>query len=277
MYGDFVIMRNLEKEITYSSGTFRLAGVAMLPEEGLHPGAVFIHGSGDSDRRNSWYQEIARFLASHGIAVLLPDKRGCFKSEGNWRLANFQDLAMDAIAGVKALKSQNGVDPTRVGLIGVSQGGWIAPIAAHKCNDITFIVSISGATTTPLEQLRHQVTQDLRQRGLPTAFSWIVFPISRLLLKIRWPKWPDVENFDPIPLWATLRVPALLIFGEEDEWDNVPVRESLRRLKVALQKEKCRKISVKIFKGSGHGLLNSESKKIRLDFLQLLVKWITSI
>lgn len=101
MHGGFVTMKFFEEEIFYGSGTFKLAGVAMLPKEGLHSGAVFIHGSGDSDRRNRWYQEIACFLASHGVAVLLPDKRGCYKSEGDWRLANFQDLAMDAMLGLR--------------------------------------------------------------------------------------------------------------------------------------------------------------------------------
>ena len=96
-------MKFSEKTIRYRSGDLRLDGVAMLTEGRANPGAVFIHGSGNSDRRNPWYQEIAKYLASHSIAVLLPDKRGCHESEGDWRKANFHDLAEDAIEGVNAL------------------------------------------------------------------------------------------------------------------------------------------------------------------------------
>jgi len=261
-----------EKVIRYRSGDLMLAGVVMLPEGDSHPGAVFVHGSGNSDRTNPWYQEIARHLASHGIAVLLPDKRGCRESEGDWRKADFHDLAADAIAGIKALRTQKSVDPKSIGLIGVSQGGWIAPIAAH-IGDVSFIVSLSGATVTPHEQFRHEVTQDIRQKGLPTALSPIYFPIAQLFLRRRWNRWQDVEDFDPMPLWEKLPVPGLLIFGEDDERDNVPVQESVRRLRAAQRNGRV-ELSVEVFQGSGHGLREPGGKRIRRDFLGLLTEWI---
>jgi len=262
-----------EKAILYRSGALTLAGVVMLPEGGPHPGAVFIHGSGNSDRTNPWYQEIARYLASHDIAVLLPDKRGCHESEGDWGKANFHDLAEDAIVGVNALRAQNNVDPKSIGLIGVSQGGWIAPIAAHM-GDVAFVVSLSGATVTPYEQFRHEVTQDIRQKGLPTAFAHIYFPFAQLFLRRLWPRWRGIKDFDPMPLWETLPVSGLLVFGEQDEYDNVPVQESVRRLEAAIQRNRHADLSIKVFKRSGHGLWEPESKRIRQDFLRLLTEWI---
>lgn len=264
-----------EKDIRYPSGALMLAGVVMLPKGGPHPGAVFVHGSGNSDRTNQWYQEIAQYLASHDVAVLLPDKRGCHESEGDWREANFHDLAADSIAGVKALRAQKGVDPKRIGLIGVSQGGWIAPLAAHE-GDIAFVVSLSGATVTPREQFRHELTQDIRQKGLPAALSRIAFPVARWLLRRRWPRWPDVEDFDPMPLWERLPIPRLLVFGDQDERDNVPVRESVQRLEVVIQQNRRTNLTVKVFQGSGHGLRELGSKRIRQDFLRLLAEWITA-
>lgn len=263
-----------EKDIRYRSSALMLAGVAMLPEGGPHPGAVFVHGSGNSDRTNPWYQEIARYLASHSVAVLLSDKRGCSESEGDWRAANFHDLAADAIAGVKALRAQNGVDLKRIGLIGVSQGGWIAPLAAHE-GDVAFVASLSGATVTPREQFRHEFTQDIRQKGLPAVLSRIAFPIARWLLWRQWPGWSEVEHFDPMPLWDRLPVPGLLVFGDEDEQDNVPVQESVRRLEAAIQRNERTDLTVKVFHGSGHGLREPGSKRIRQDFLRLLAEWIT--
>jgi hypothetical protein len=265
-----------EKAILYRSGALTLAGVVMLPEGNSHPGAVFVHGSGSSDRTNPWYQEIARYLASHGVAVLLPDKRGCHKSEGSWRKANFYDLAEDAIAGVNALRAQNNVDPKSIGLIGVSQGGWIVPIAAHM-GDVAFVVSLSGAAVTPHEQFRHEVTQDIRQKGLPTALFHIYFPIAQLFLRRMWPRWQDVKDFNPMPLWETLPVPGLIVFGDEDEYDNVPVQESVRRLNAAIQRNPRANLTVKVFQGSGHGIREPRSKRIRQDFLNLLTEWITAM
>ena len=265
-----------EKTIQYRSGALTLAGSFMLPEGGPHPGAVFVHGSGDSDRTNPWYQEIARYLTGHGFAILLPDKRGCYESEGDWREANFYDLAADSIAGIKALRAQNGVDPKRVGLIGISQGGWIVPIAAQK-EEVAFVVSLSGATVTPREQFRHEVTQDIRQKGLPAALSHIYYPVARIFLGRLWARWPDVEDFDPMPLWETLSVPCLFVFGEEDEKDNVPVRECVRRLEIVVQQKIRTNLSIKIFQGSGHGLREPGSKRIREDFLRFLVEWINSL
>jgi dipeptidyl aminopeptidase/acylaminoacyl peptidase len=263
-----------EKGILYRSGALTLAGVVMLPAGGLHPGAVFVHGSGNSDRANPWYQEIARYLASHSIAVLLPDKRGCHESEGDWRSSDFHDLAEDAIAGVNSLRAQDNVDPKSVGLIGISQGGWIAPIAAQM-GDVAFVVSLSGATVTPREQFRHEVTQDIRQKGLPIALSYICFPIAQLFLERKWPRWPDVKDFDPMPLWETLPVPSLIVFGDEDEYDNVPVQESTQRLNVAIQRNPRTDLTVKVFQGSGHGLREPGTKHIRQDLLRLLTEWIT--
>ncbi len=265
-------MRFQEKEILYSSGALMLAAVAMLPDSNLNPGAVFIHGSGRSDRTNQWYQEIARHLASHNIAVLLPDKRGCHKSEGDWRKADFHDLAADSIAGVKALQRQNRVDPKRVGLIGISQGGWIAPLAASKY-DVAFVISVSSATVTPIEQFRYEHTQDLREEGFPKAFAHISFPFARLLLRFQWPSWQDVKDFDPIPLWQTMAAPSLLVFGDEDK--NVPVPQSIRRLESTIKQTRQHNLTVKVFHGSGHGLREPGSKQIRSDFLNLLVEWIT--
>jgi len=264
-----------EKGVLYRSGALTLAGLVMLPAGSASPGAVFVHGSGNSDRTNPWYQEIARYLASHGIAVMLPDKRGCYESEGDWRKADFHDLAEDAIAGINALAAQNSVDPNSIGFIGISQGGWIAPLAAHM-RDVAFVVSISGATATPHEQFQHEITQDIRQKGLPTAFSHIYFPIAQLFLKRMWPRWPDVKDFDPIPLWETLPVPGLIVFGDRDEYDNIPVQESIRRLSAAIQRNPRTDLTVKVFQGSGHGLREPGTTRVRQDFLRLLSEWITA-
>ena len=72
------------------------------------------------------------FFASRGLAVLTYDKRGCGGSGGDWKTVDLDVLAQDALAGVRWLKAQPGVDASRVGVWGISQGGWIGPLAASR-------------------------------------------------------------------------------------------------------------------------------------------------
>jgi dipeptidyl aminopeptidase/acylaminoacyl peptidase len=267
-------MKFSTQTIRFPSGPLTLTGDLMIPKGDSHSGAVFIHGSGTSTRHNPWYREIAEYLATHGITVLLPDKRGCNESEGNWRTAHFYDLAEDAIAGVKALSTQTQIDPQAVGLIGISQGGWIAPIAAHQ-QPLSYIVSISGATVCPREQHHHEIRNDLRRKGLPLGLIHLYAPIAQFLLSRRWPSWKHIKNFDPLPLWKTLPTPGLLIFGEADEYENVPVKESLHRLEPLIKHKGPPELNVQLYLGSGHGLKDPKTNHIRHDFLNFLTDWIT--
>jgi pimeloyl-ACP methyl ester carboxylesterase len=95
---------------------------------------VFTHGSGDAGRDNGRYQEEAEYFAEEGIASLVFDKRGYGDSEGDWRTASFEDLALDAIAAV---------DHSRIGLRGASQSGWVLPVAASKSESIRYLILIS--------------------------------------------------------------------------------------------------------------------------------------
>ena len=80
-------------ELNYTDVTFKntyenidLAGMLFIPEgEGPFPTAIIIHGSGPSFRNSKWYLLTTRHLLNQGIAVLLPDKRGCEKSGGEWK------------------------------------------------------------------------------------------------------------------------------------------------------------------------------------------------
>ncbi|HEX9764667.1 MAG TPA: alpha/beta fold hydrolase, partial [Candidatus Acidoferrales bacterium] len=114
------------REAEFTSGDVSLAGVLLIPAGQRNlPGVVIIHGSGASDRSNAWAAGFATGLAERGFAVLLPDKRGSGRSGGDWRTADFEALADDAIAGVKRLQQEETVDPRRVGVLGLSQGGHI--------------------------------------------------------------------------------------------------------------------------------------------------------
>src|SRR5678816_1937673 len=77
------------------------------------------------------------------------DKRGVGKSTGNWGEASFEDLADDAVAAAKFLQSRNDVAANQIGFWGLSQGGWIAPLAASRFPDAAFAIALSGGGLSP--------------------------------------------------------------------------------------------------------------------------------
>lgn len=262
-----------EEDVWFESDGIKIAGSFMTPTlDGPHPAVVFIHGSGHSDRTNRWYRRLAEHLLQSGISVLLPDKRGSGQSGGKWQDAGFDDLARDTIAGCAFAQGRAEVDKARIGLLGVSQGGWIAPIVATRCDIVAFIVVVSGSAVTPIRNLVHEVQRDLRRRGLPAGLASIILPLSQLLVQRRWHRWRDIREFDPIPLWEQLSVPTLFVNGAED--DNVPVSESTSLLEAANSRRSTVPIAARVFPGCGHGLFTPGSKEIRPDFLNLLVDWI---
>jgi len=162
---------------------FKLAGMLMLPEgNGPFPTGVIIHGSGPSRRNSKWYLSVAKHLKENGIAVILPDKRGCEKSEGKWLGASFEELATDTKGAVEFVKHQQMYEYTTIGLIGMSQGGWIAPIVATISDDVSFVVSISGAAVTQHEQLLNEETHNIAPYTY-TFIAKLIAPITANILE----------------------------------------------------------------------------------------------
>ena len=239
-----VFFRNAEQSVD-------LAGLLFLPEgDGPFAGAVIAHGSGTSSRSNRWYLTLTHHLQRNGIAVLLPDKRGSEKSGGDWRTADFYDLASDTAAAVDYFRNASGVPLCHVGIIGMSQGGHYAALAAQQSGDLDFVVNLVGSAVMPREQLQFEEDHNLRQMGIPPGLSYLVALGSTAHIRhVRRPEfWDAVGNFDPIPLWRNLDIPALVLYGSDDT--NVPTRESVRRLE-ALDHPL---LTVQVFEGSGHAL-----------------------
>lgn len=229
----------------------RLAGMLFVPEgDGPFPAVVMIQGSGTSVRNNRWYLTLIQYLQENGIAVLQPDKRGSVQSEGDWRTASFDDLATDTLAAVSFLKHQEQIAVSEIGIIGMSQGGHIAPIAADKSQDIAFLVNVVGGSMPMYDLLLYEETHNLRELGiLPGLSNLLAYPSSWMIRNIAQPEfWNAIGNFDPLSYWNKLTVDALVLYGENDT--NVPSRKSAKILE-SLSKANIR---VKIYPGSGHAL-----------------------
>ena len=142
------------REVTYENeaAEVTLAGTLTIPEgEGPFPTALLITGSGTQDRDETIFDHkpfwvLADHLSRRGIAVLRVDDRGIGGSTTgpDPGAATSADFAGDVLAGVAFLRAQDEVDPERIGLIGHSEGGIIAPMVAAQSSDVAFIVLLAG-------------------------------------------------------------------------------------------------------------------------------------
>ncbi len=162
-------LRNVDvrdEPVTFQSGDVRLAGTLFVPGDGRrHPGIVLFHGSGPQGRDLF----MARWFAEHGLAALAYDKRGVGESAGDFTKVPFPALTADGLAAIALLKRRSDVDPARIGVWGLSQGGWLGPLAASQSRDVAFVIAVSGPGVTPGEQMVFYYANDLRAQGFSAA------------------------------------------------------------------------------------------------------------
>jgi hypothetical protein len=181
----------LEEEVSYENTTagVKLTGTLTLPREegpearkGPFPAVILITGSGPQDRDESLFGHkpflvLADYLTRRGIAVLRLDDRGIGGSSGSVMNSTTADFAGDVLAGVGFLKQRSEIDRTKIGLIGHSEGGIIAPLAATQSRDIAFIILMAGTGLTGEEILVLQT--DLIARASGTKEEEITKTLAR--------------------------------------------------------------------------------------------------
>lgn len=138
-----IIFENKQAEIL-------LAGTLTMPaEDGTYPAVVLISGSGPQNRDEELFGHkpflvLSDYLTRNGIAVLRFDDRGTAASTGDFSSATSVDFATDVASAVQYLQSRPEIDTSKIGLIGHSEGGIIAPMVAGDSDDIDFIVMLAG-------------------------------------------------------------------------------------------------------------------------------------
>ena len=141
-----------EEEVSYRNekDNIKIAGTLTVPRGGgPYPAVLLITGSGSQDRNETIaghrpFLVLADHLTRNGIAVLRVDDRGIGGTETGSLSATSENFAEDVLAGVGFLKQRKEIDPKMIGLIGHSEGGMIAPMAAARSNDVSFIVLLAG-------------------------------------------------------------------------------------------------------------------------------------
>lgn len=141
-----------DEEISFENkiANISLSGSFTYPKSGgTFPAVILITGSGPQDRdetilNHKPFLVIADYLTRNGIAVLRYDDRGIGKSKGNFAAATTENFATDAQAAVEYLKARKEVDPKKIGVVGHSEGGLIAPLVAVNSNDVSYIILLAG-------------------------------------------------------------------------------------------------------------------------------------
>ena len=166
-----------EEEVTYRNerAGIAFAGTLTLPVSGApFPAAILLTGSGPQDRDETIaghkpFLVLADYLTRRGIAVLRSDDRGVGGSQAGSADDTSADFATDALAAAEYLQGRADIDDERIGLIGHSEGGLVAAIAAAESADLAFVVMLAGTGTTGDEVLHAQTEFMLRQSGASDA------------------------------------------------------------------------------------------------------------
>jgi uncharacterized protein len=254
--------------VHFSNGDVRLAGTLYLPEHANRvPAVIVLWGAQVPTRDFALYQQLATGLPPIGVAVLVFDRRGSGESSGSNAHSTFQDLAGDGIAAMRALQHDPRIDPKKIGFWGLSQGGWLAVLAASETPDAAFAIACSAPLVTPADQMNFAVTNLFTVRGYgqealhqalalrtmqaeygagrgargpyldalrsASAQPWFndafVHTLAEVPAHTPDSAWLDVMNYDPITPLEAVHVPLLIFYGGADPW--VPVAASLARLK----------------------------------------------
>ena len=273
----------IEKSVTFSNGSVRLSGSLLIPgNKGPYPAIVLIQGAGAEARNASRF--MAEFFVEHEVAALIYDKRGVGESTGDWKVSSFEDLAGDAVAGVNYLLTRPEIKKSRIGLMGSSQGGWVAPMAALRSPNVAFVIVKSAAGVTPEQEELGRTELLMRDRGFSAAETQGALGLYKQMInyaftgngweqlsaaqeKASHEKWGGYGIFpkdswwfkfiklnfrhDPIPVLQTMRCPVLVIFGGKDP--NLPVDVSVQNVNKALAAHTSGSI-VAVFPNAGHDL-----------------------
>ena len=164
-----------EVEVTFASGDVKFAGTLTLPPGGVpHPAVILITGSGPQDRDETifgfkLFRVIANHLTRHGIAVLRYDDRGVGGSTGDVNQATTEDFAGDVLSALDLLQNRPDVDSAQIGLLGHSEGGIVAPLAATRSDGVAFLVLMAGTALPGDVILVEQLKLILRAGGATDA------------------------------------------------------------------------------------------------------------
>ncbi|MER7208339.1 prolyl oligopeptidase family serine peptidase [Streptosporangium sp. NPDC000239] len=258
-----VPLKSVDVTFTTPDGQ-RLGGRIFQPAqaEGKLPGLVLVHGSGDG---NGWedLRAEAEAFAAQGMVVLAPDKRSAGYSKTE---RDYGQLADDALAALTVLRKQPSVG--RAGLWGVSEGGWVAPIAATRSKDVEFLVTVGGPGYSPLRTQSWNAANKVHRAGVRGSLNRAYAgTFHRLLGDVG--LFPEADH-DPAPTLARLTRPVLALWGAED--NQVMPAESAERFRANVHGS----LTVRFFPNAGHSL-RADDRTLVSGYADTVGSWVRRV
>jgi pimeloyl-ACP methyl ester carboxylesterase len=304
-------MTRADLHVEVDQGT-ELVGTLYPATTGPVPVVVAAHGASGGTRDFHLFGHLQDTLPSVGIATLIYDRRGEGASGGS-PAGTYRVLAADLRAWIRKLQADPRIDPGRIGLWGISQGGWVAPLAAADEPGTALLVVVSSAGVTPGAQMIFATSALLREAGYGNEEVERVRELRRAMDELAhgrmscadaqvlldsasgqpWfrlafvppnadaidASWYEEMEFDIRPALRRLRLPVLLFFGEHDRW--IPVAESADVWRSALGADA--DLTVVSLPGTGHAATFSadpadwhERGAVSPDYERTLVSWLKS-
>jgi dienelactone hydrolase len=229
------------------SGGVVLHGTVLAPAASTprRPGLVMLQGAGNRGRGE--LRAEAEAFARRGVVTLLYDKRTVGYS---LLRRDYSVLADDALAGLRLLRARGEVDPASVGLWALSEGAFVAPLAANRSSDVKFLITVGGVGVTPVRQTTWQYGEYLRHAGVSGSLARTM-QVTAARMTVAAGLFPEA-TYDPVPAWERLRQPVLAQWGELDR-QAVP-QESSQLIRQALERGGNRHYTIRLVPGIRHNL-----------------------
>lgn len=273
--------------VTFQSGNYKIVGELRIPKtDGNHPLVIMVHGDGPAYR--IYFAKLKESILRAGYATLMWDKPGFGESTGKFsnekRLTERASILVDA---VKFMKKYAAIDSNRIGVWGISQAGYVMPLAIKQTDDIKFMIAVGCPGMNGIDQTAYLIRKQLifeglskeeamqaeaHFKGLYTASSFQEYiehakplydnPTQRKLgfVSALWDEsnWkpinPDRESFfNPIEVIETLTIPVLAFFGEKDT--QVDPFQGSEAYKKALEKAGNQNYRVELIPNADHNII----------------------
>lgn len=269
---------------------------------GPHPAIVGLHGASDGSKDHFLFLHLAKVLPPRGVAVARFDRRG--------NDVPFDLQVEDAMRVVDELAVRPEIDAGRIGLWGFSQGAWVAPLAASRSTKIAFLVLVASTGVSPAEQMLYGTARHVRMAGFGEDAAERVVAVRRVVDEFRRGRvpletaqsavdgirdepffphaflpqvvqraaiWANMD-FDPEQVFANVRVPTLLFYGEDDEWS--PIEASIAAWERAAERAGNHDVLVVRLPGTSHfptiGGVESLDR-VSPQYERTLVEWLDRV
>ncbi|WP_182887933.1 alpha/beta hydrolase family protein [Microbispora sp. H10885] len=252
------------EEVTFTSDGTRLNGTVFAPPGTGHrrPGLVLVSVSGWLPREEL-HKMVAPFVEA-GVVTFVYEKRTAGYSATQ---RSYSQLADDALAAVRLLRARPDVDPDRVGLWGISEGGWVAPLVAARSPEVGFVVLLAASGVQPARQTAWHLDNLLRHDGVSGPLA-----LNGVRLAEGLGQFPEAA-FDPAPALTRVRQPVFAVWGADDH--TVPPAESMAVVRNALEQGGNHDYTMRVVSSATHPLARGTTWIVP-EFYDLVTAWLKS-